>query len=179
MQIPLLPEHFEVAPGRSLQANFASVNLADTLHGVVVLGQQIQQVVLDKEVVSGGDGLQRELGSFLLALVVDEEGVGAVRTARVESLDIILLEEGGSHLDVDDAGANEEDAPQWLPLVLNDLILAKLYVMHTIRDLFDQLVRCLQLWCLFLKEVNALSEDLAGDLVPVVLIPHELVFKES
>lgn len=69
-----------------------------------------------------------------------EEGVCAVGAARVQTLDVILTEEGRTQFYIDYTRSDQVDAPHWLVLIDDYLILAELSVLHTVANLLEQLI---------------------------------------
>ena len=49
-------------------------------------------------------------------------------------------------------------------------------MLHAVAYLLEQLITGSQMWLSLLQEVNTFLKNLAGDLMSLVLILHELVF---
>lgn len=107
------------------------------LHRLVVLPQEDEQTVADEEIIAWWDSLKRKLWQTRAAVLIHKECVGSVRAAGVQPLEIVLPEQRGSHLHVDDAWADEVDALQWLVLTQNHFVFAELDVLHAVAYLLE------------------------------------------
>lgn len=107
------------------------------LHRLVVLPQEDEQTVADEEIIAWWDSLKRKLWQTRAAVLIHKECVGSVRAAGVQPLEIVLPEQRGPHLHVDDAWADEVDALQWLVLTQNHFVFAELDVLHAVAYLLE------------------------------------------
>ena len=92
----------------------------------------VEHTVLDEVVVTLGLRPQSEPRSLLSTLIIYEERVSAVGTSRVNSLKVILFNEGGPHQDVDDARANQVYSCEFLALTQNSFVFGELDVLHAV-----------------------------------------------
>ena len=73
-------------------SNFVFVKVDYVAHLFVVESKQVQRIVLYEEVVTWRDRLQCEFRLARAAFLIDKEGVSSIRTARVEPLNVVLVE---------------------------------------------------------------------------------------
>ena len=99
-----------------------------------------EKVVADEKVLARANCLQWELWSFMFARLIDKKCVGAVGATWEQPLQTELLEKWRSHIDIDKTRSDQVDAFQAIPFLYNHLVFSEMYELHTVTDLFDQII---------------------------------------